>query len=100
MSGTAGETKGRDLLRVRGHLVWRQWAQESVVYDDVSGRTHLLDDTTAGVLLLIQDGAMDVQALASRMAFETGCTIPEALVHLPAIIVQLQRADLIDASPR
>lgn len=45
-------------------LLHRSWDGQSVLYNDVSGSTHLLDDATLELLLALRDGALAPDELA------------------------------------
>lgn len=46
----------------------RTWDGESVLFNDLSGDTHLLDDDALAVLLALRDGPQDTAALLRRLA--------------------------------
>jgi PqqD family protein of HPr-rel-A system len=49
-------------------LHFRTWNDETVVYNSLSGDTHLIDSATAQVLLLLRAGPADAEALAEALA--------------------------------
>jgi PqqD family protein of HPr-rel-A system len=77
-------------------LTWRQWDNEFVVFDDASGRTHQLGESTACALLLIDEEPAEPVTLAERMSVELSCSPGEVANVLPDIIRQLSSADLIE----
>lgn len=59
-------------LRPGQALAYRDWDGEFVLYNDLSGDTHLLDDAAIELLLALQRGPASCAALAEvlRAAFE------------------------------
>ena len=51
-------------------LRWRSWCDESVLYNDLSGDTHLLDDSAMYVLRLLQRAAQPEAALVDALCAE------------------------------
>jgi PqqD family protein of HPr-rel-A system len=51
-------------------LRWRSWGDESVLYNDLSGDTHLLDDSAMCVLRLLQRAAQPEPALVDALCAE------------------------------
>ncbi|CUI06511.1 HPr-rel-A system PqqD family peptide chaperone [Massilia antarctica] len=70
------------------------WDQEAVLFNDLSGDTHLLDADALAVLLAVQGGACDLAAL--RQALDAG---DEAEPALQALLAQLASISLIAAHP-
>lgn len=55
--------------RVPGQsLSHRSWDGETVLFNDLSGDTHLLDADALALLLVLQESPQDVAALAQRLA--------------------------------
>lgn len=48
-------------------LQYRRWEQEAVLFNDLSGDTHLLDADALAVLLAVRDGASSLAALRSAL---------------------------------
>jgi PqqD family protein of HPr-rel-A system len=53
-------------------LAHRGWDDEFVVYNDLSGDTHLLGADAMQILLCLQDGPCAVDALAARLGAGPG----------------------------
>ena len=49
-------------------LLWRRWDEETVVYDDASGDTHLLDEVTMTLLLRVAAGPVSDDAVIEQAA--------------------------------
>jgi len=55
-------------------LEFRHWdAEEVVVYNSLSGDTHLLDSSTAEILLMLRHEVLDVLSLARLLASTWQC---------------------------
>ena len=72
-------------------LQYRQWEQEAVLFNDLSGDTHLLDADALALLLAVRDGAADVAALRAALGAED-----EADDVLQAMLEQLAAISLIE----
>lgn len=78
-------------------LVWRSWDDESVVFDSLSGDTHVLDAVTAQALAYLEKHTAGVAQLASHVAAELGCQADETLNrHLEAALAQFVEMGLIE----
>ena len=77
-------------------LHWREWDGEYVVFDEASGRTHQLDALTACVLLCVEEGVSDPEALIGRVAEHADLDHESVTQALPAILEQLAKAALIE----
>ena len=73
-------------VRAGQRLAWRSWGDDSVLYNDLSGDTHLLDGATLQLLLALQAGAQPARA-------------PDAAEALADLLVQLERLALIERIP-
>lgn len=93
---TSPPDAGRVRLAHRVALHWRDWADEYVVFDGASGRTHLLDAWAACVLLNIEHKPMACTELARRAAASMQLGDDEAWRRLPVTLEQLMRIDLVE----
>lgn len=73
-------------LRAGQHLRTLAGDDESVLYNDHSGETHLLSAIAVGVLLQLRVGPQDVAAVSSRLAqdweFESDAELSHMTSHL------------------
>ncbi|NHZ91379.1 HPr-rel-A system PqqD family peptide chaperone [Massilia sp. CCM 8733] len=76
-------------------LHYRQWEQEAVLFNDLSGDTHLLDADALAVLLAVRDGAAGLAALRAALGAEDDAE-GEADCALQALLEQLASIDLIE----
>ncbi|WP_075794076.1 HPr-rel-A system PqqD family peptide chaperone [Massilia putida] len=77
-------------------LACREWDGEAVLYNDLSGSTHLLDGAALDLLLALRDEPADAVMLAARLAerFDAG---DDNLVSLiDEMLVALAGLDLIE----
>lgn len=74
-----------------------QWDDEYVLYNDLSGDTHLLDDAAIEILLLLKQSPASFQALADMVqtAFEVDETMLS--VEVRAMLDHLKHLYLIDS---
>ena len=77
----------------KSQLHWREWNDEFIVFDLATGRTHLLDAMTAGVLLCLENGRKSQGELMSELSE----SIPEVVITnlLPSILIELVKSSLI-----
>lgn len=76
-------------------ISWREWDDESVVYNRQNGRTHLLSASGAAVLAALldrKDGAALAELADSLRAENAGTTI--AALH--AVLTELERSGLVE----
>ncbi|NHZ63506.1 HPr-rel-A system PqqD family peptide chaperone [Massilia genomosp. 1] len=74
-------------------LHYRQWEQEAVLFNDLSGDTHLLDADALALLLAVHGGARD--AAAMRLALGLADEDQDANDALQALLEQLASISLI-----
>ncbi|WP_377702797.1 HPr-rel-A system PqqD family peptide chaperone [Pseudoduganella sp. UC29_71] len=74
--------------RLRSH----SWdGEQFVLYNNLSGDTHLLDAAAIEVLNALQPGAADAAALAAALQLDA-----DALPQLDALLADLRALDLVD----
>jgi len=80
-------------------LHFRSWCDEFVVYNSLSGDTHLLGATAAHVLLRLQQSPSDVAMLATSIAplLQTEMN-DEWLFQIGQILADLDKLSLIEQS--
>ena len=61
-------TNEQPVLQLADTLYWRNWDGDTVVYDTVTGDTHLLQGLGADVFTCLAENDMDVNGLASELA--------------------------------
>ena len=80
-------------INTKSQLHWREWDDEFIVFDLATGRTHLLDAMTAGVLLCLENGRKSQNELQSELSE----SVPEDVIAnlLPSILKELIKSSLI-----
>jgi PqqD family protein of HPr-rel-A system len=72
----------------------RQWGDDCVLYNDLSGDTHLLDEGALQVLLALRQGPLDAAALAIALEADGGDAD-----DLRALLAELQQLSLVEPTP-
>jgi PqqD family protein of HPr-rel-A system len=80
-------------------LVFREWDGEAVLYNDLSGNTHLLDGAAIDVLQALRLRPSDAATLAAGLAghFEAGAD--ELSLMIEDLLAGLATLDLVEFSP-
>lgn len=76
-------------------LQHRAWDDECVVYNNLSGNTHLLEASAMQVLLALQPAPCGEAALSAALCAELQLAPDEAAV-IPALLADLQSMELIE----
>ena len=85
---------------VRGQaLAYRRWDDETVLYNDLSGATHLLGQAALCVLEVLRLGPTGNAALASRLCAEFDIDSEVLEDELDALLGELSRLSLIETCP-
>jgi PqqD family protein of HPr-rel-A system len=91
-------------LRPGQTLQHRHWDGETVLYNDLSGDTHLLGDAALVLLLALQDGPATRQALAGALQAEFGVDaldpVDDAVDYAAdadALLLNMKRLHLVDS---
>lgn len=93
---TASETWS---LRPGQTLQHRHWDGEYVLYNDLSGDTHLLGDAAIVLLFALRAGAATRQALAATLQTQFDADADEAIdfeAEADALLHDMQRLFLVD----
>jgi PqqD family protein of HPr-rel-A system len=80
-------------------LAFREWGGEAVLYNDLSGSTHLLDGAAIDVLQSLRAEPCAADALAARLADTFGASADALLPDIENLLTGLARLDLIEFSP-
>jgi PqqD family protein of HPr-rel-A system len=80
-------------------LVFREWDGEAVLYNDLSGNTHLLDGAAVDVLQALRLRPSDAATLAAGLAghFEAGTD--ELSLMIEDMLAGLATLDLVEFFP-
>lgn len=74
----------------------REWDGEAVLYNDVSGSTHLLDGVALDVLQALRAGPFDAAALALQLADQVDAEDGELAPLIDTMLTALARLDLVE----
>ena len=84
----------------KARFLFRHWADECAVYDNVTGDTHLLEPVGVEVLLALQHASASAESLCKRVAsrFETEPNA-EFSSMLESVLIDFERLALIRRTP-
>jgi PqqD family protein of HPr-rel-A system len=80
-------------------LVFREWDGEAVLYNDLSGSTHLLDGGAIDVLRALRHGPADAAALATALAGQFDADPAELSATIEHMLAGLAGLDLVEPLP-
>jgi len=81
-------------------LMRRTWGEEAVIYNEASGRTHLLDAFSDWLLQQLEAGPVAVEALVDRAVAETAADRGSIEAHVVNAIESFERLGLADIQMR
>ena len=80
-------------------MLYRCWDGECVLYNDLSGDTHLLDEFTLALLAQLQAAPQDAAQLAAAFGFDSGSGAHDDAVMLLDALDDLAALHLVEALP-
>lgn len=80
-------------------LAFREWDGEAVLYNDLSGSTHLLDGGAVDVLQALRHGPADAAALAATLAGHFDADPDELTAMIEDMLAGLAGLDLVEPLP-
>ncbi|MCD2519370.1 HPr-rel-A system PqqD family peptide chaperone [Massilia sp. G4R7] len=80
-------------------LAARQWDDELVVFNSLSGATHLLGLGATLLLGVLQEGPADESTLAAALHAEFALDAAEIGAQLPHMLARLAKLELIQPCP-
>jgi PqqD family protein of HPr-rel-A system len=80
-------------------LAFREWDGEAVLYNDLSGNTHLLDGGAVDILQALRHAPADAPALASVLAGRFDADPTELSSMIEEVLADLAGLDLVEALP-
>lgn len=83
-------------LRPGQNLHYRQWDGECVLYNDLSGSTHLLDEAALELLLALRRGPATCQALAAVLQAEFDIDPAVLALETDTLLRDLKHLYLVD----
>jgi PqqD family protein of HPr-rel-A system len=80
-------------------LAFREWDGEAVLYNDLSGNTHLIDGLGIDLLLALQGSPADIPTLAARLAGQVDADAGELSAAIEDMLAGLSALDLVEPFP-
>jgi len=80
-------------------LAFREWDGEAVLYNDLSGNTHLLDGGAVEVLLALRAEPLDAATLAARLADRFDAGGDALATAIEDMLSDLAGLDLVEPLP-
>jgi len=77
-------------------LACREWDGEAVLYNDLSGSTHLLDGAALDLLHALRDQPADAASLAARLADQFDAGDDDLVSLIDDMLATLAGLDLIE----
>lgn len=77
-------------------LACREWDGEAVLYNDLSGNTHLLDGAALDLLHALRDQPADAATLAARLADHVDAGNDDLVSLIDDMLAALAGLDLIE----
>ena len=74
----------------------REWDGEAVLYNDVSGSTHLLEGAALDVLQALRAGPLDAAGLAERLGDHIDTEDGDLSALIADMLAALARLDLVE----
>ena len=78
-------------------LACREWDGEAVLYNDLSGNTHLLDGAALDVLHALRDQPADAATLVARLADHVDAGDDDLVSLIDDMLAALAGLDLIES---
>jgi len=86
-------------LAAAGRFLVKTWDDESVVYDLLSGDTHLLEPLASAVTRLLAEGARSREEVTRRIILEFDLTAESVSEPIATTLTHLQRIGMVVAAP-
>ena len=101
MNGGLGENTGRGenwRIVALDQLAWRTWEHETVIYNDLSGDTHLLEPLATFVFGVLSEAPSSMAQLETRAAEAVKFDVPGDVIarRIQDVVSRLQRLSLIE----
>jgi PqqD family protein of HPr-rel-A system len=86
-------------LDARGRFLVKEWQDEAVVFDLLSGDTHLLEPFALAVTRHLAEGARSREEVTERIILEFDLTAESIAELIATTFTHLQRIGMIVAAP-
>jgi PqqD family protein of HPr-rel-A system len=68
--------------------LWKTWGEESIVFNESSGNTHLLNPTAAKILSMVQSQPSSAQEVSLKIASESGLAADEEILQRVNVVLE------------
>jgi PqqD family protein of HPr-rel-A system len=68
--------------------LWKTWGEESIVFNESSGNTHLLTPTAAKILSMVQSQPSSAQEISLKIASESGLAADEEILQRVNVVLE------------
>jgi PqqD family protein of HPr-rel-A system len=69
-------------------LLWKTWGEESIVFNESSGNTHLLNPTAAKILSIVQSQPNSAEEISLKIASESELGADEEILERVAVVLE------------
>jgi PqqD family protein of HPr-rel-A system len=69
-------------------LLWKTWGEESIVFNESSGNTHLLNRTAAKILSIVQSQPSSAEEISLKIASESGLSADEKILQRVDVVLE------------
>jgi PqqD family protein of HPr-rel-A system len=77
--------------------LWKTWGGESIVFNESSGNTHLLNATAAKILSIVQAQPSSAEEISLKVALDSGLGADEKiLARVDVVLETLDNLGLIE----
>lgn len=83
-------------LPPKAKFLWRTWDDETVIFNSLSGQTHLLDALSAETLKEIERAPGTISQLACRLADAFHVPVEDLVPKLPEIVTRFDSLGLAE----
>jgi PqqD family protein of HPr-rel-A system len=88
---------GVEVLWKSAKLVWKSWADEVVVYNIVSGNSHLLSPTAVKVLKLLETRPLGTSEISEQLARSENVSVDaEITLQVEKLLSSLDELGLVE----
>jgi PqqD family protein of HPr-rel-A system len=68
--------------------LWKTWGEESIVFNQSSGNTHLLNATAAKILSIVQSQPSSAEEISLKIASESGLGADEKVIQRVEVVLE------------
>lgn len=77
------------------NLFWEPWDTNYILFNELSGETHLLNEFAAEALQILETYPADEMELAERLSMVFSIEAAEVLPHMPRLLEEFDKLGLI-----